>query len=182
MPVVVVEPAVNVAHSVGSTAGNDSLVFPHVDSCMTVTFMVAPDVLIGGHAGMFDHNPPYAMQPAPNLQAIIGAVQGLVAGRTITRVVFVGNDVGGNLGGDWNLAAQIAALRVATGNPNLPCPIINSLTYGGGGGVDVVFNNGTMKLRVQGYQFEPGRGDLGVPAVRPALLEVPYHAIRSGNL
>jgi len=175
MPVVCVEPAVSGPNSVVTTAGNDSLVFPHVDSCMSVTFMIAPDVVIGGHAGMFDHNPPYGHQPAANLAAIIAGMQALVAGRPIRRVVFVGND-----DGTWGVAGQIAALRAAAGNPNLPCPLINSAQHGGG--VDVVFNNGTLRLRVQGYQFEAARGNLGVPAVRPALLDVPYHAIRDATL
>ncbi|MGH7117555.1 MAG: hypothetical protein ACREFP_00925 [Acetobacteraceae bacterium] len=180
MPVVCVEPAVNALHSVVQTAGNDSLVFPHVDSCMTVTLFVPPDTLIGGHAGAYDHLPPHAAQPAVNLQAIVAAMQALVpGGRPITRVVFVGSDTGGGPATNWNVPARIAALRLATGNLNLPCPIVDTLFAGA---VDVVFNNATMKLRVQGYQYEPGRGDLGVPAVRPALLEVPYHAIRDKQL
>ena len=175
MPVVCVEPAVNAAHSVVTTNGNDSLVFPHVDSCMSVTFMVAPDVLIGGHAGMFDHNPPYGPQAGANLLAIVTTMMGLVAGRAIQRVVFCGNNMGGGPGTNWALPARIAALRLATGNPALPCKLVNSANTGGG--VDVVFNNGTMRMRVQAYQFEAGRGDLGVPAQRAAIYDVPYHAI-----
>ena len=52
--IVCVEPGVDHERSVVEVNGSDTLVFPHVDSCMSVTMFVPSSTLIGGHAGMMD--------------------------------------------------------------------------------------------------------------------------------
>lgn len=182
MPQVCVEPAVDFGSSVRVVADNDVLVFPHVDSCMSATFMVSPGTLIGGHAGMMSHEAPYAMQAATNLRAILQRMLALVHGKPVTRVVFVGNAANtADPDENWDLPAQTAFLRARTGNGTLPCPLINSGAIGGG--VDVFFDNGTLRLKVQRYQSDRTRGFLDPPPLRPnPLLDVPYHAIRDRTL
>ena len=82
---------------------------------------------------------------------------------------------------NWDLPGQTAFLRTRTGNGTLPCPLINS--GGIGGGVDVFFDNGTLRLTVQRYQSDRTRGFTEAPPLRAnPLLDVPYHAIRDRTL
>lgn len=178
MPVVCVEPAVDVDASVRVVADNAVLVFPHVDSCMSVTLMVSPGTLIGGHAGMMNHEQPWNMQAATNLRAILERMLAHVHGKTITRAVFVGNAANtADPDENWDLPAQMAFVRTTARNDTMPCPLINS--GGIGGGVDVFFDNGTLRLKVQRFQSDRTRGFLDAPPLRAnPLLDVPYHAIR----
>lgn len=178
--IVCVEPAIDFNASVRRVSANDSLVFPHVDSCMSVTLMVSPDVLIGGHAGMMDHQT-YEMQADVNLSDMLTRMINFTAGRRVVRAIFVGNDdTAAPDGENWGLNQAFAQVRNALNNQSLPCVRVN--TSGTGKGVDVFFDNGPMRLRVQHYQFEAGRADLGVPTRRAYALDVPYHAIRDADV
>jgi len=65
-------------------------------------------------------------------------------------------------------------------NPHLPCPLINS--WETAKGIDVFFDNSELRMKVQLYEFERIRGELGVPARRSPRLNVPYHAIRKTDV
>jgi hypothetical protein len=68
--IVCVEPGVDHERSVVEVSGSDTLVFPHVDSCMSVTLFVPSSTLIGGHAGMMDTTT-YEMNASGLLDAMI---------------------------------------------------------------------------------------------------------------
>jgi len=173
---VCVEPAISFDQSVTTVRGNDSLVFPHVDSCMSVTLLISPDILIGGHAGMMSHIT-YDMSAAANLTAIIERILKEVGGRTITRAVFVGNNqVDAGPGENWELVTQVDLIRKAAKNQQLACPLIN--TCATPKGVDVFFDNGPARLRVQKYVFDKARADTAPPKRQTYAYDVPYHAIR----
>lgn len=182
MPQVCVEPAVDFDGSVRVVSDNDVLVFPHVDSCMSVTFMVSPGTLIGGHAGMMNHEAPWNMQAATNLRAILQRMLGQTHGKTVVRAIFIGNAANtADPDENWDIPGQMAFLRARTGNGTLPCPLINSGAIGGG--VDVFFDNGRLRLTVQRYQSDRTRGFTEAPPLRAnPLLDVPYHAIRDRTL
>ena len=174
--IVCVEPALSLANSVVEVANNDTLVFPHVDSCMSVTLFLPPDTLVGGHAGMMDTTT-FEMNAPVLLASMVTRMLTRAGTRKITRAVFAGNANPNAAGGEnWRVGTQIARLRQVTGNPNLPCPLINS--WDSARGIDVFFENGPTRLKVQLYQFEANRADLGVPTRRASVLDVPYHAIR----
>jgi hypothetical protein len=178
--IVCVEPGVSEAHCVVEVNGNDTLVFPHVDSCMSVTLFVPSSTLIGGHAGMMD-TATFEMNASGLLDAMIQRMLRLVGTRKIVRAVFAGN-ANPNAGGgeDWQVVTQIAKLRRLVGNPHLPCPLINS--WETPKGVDVFFDNAELRMKVQLYEFDRNRGELGAPTRRAPALNVPYHAIRNAEV
>ena len=101
----------------------------------------------------------------------------LVGTRKIVRGVFAGNANPNAAGGeDWQVVTQIAKLRRMADNPHLPCSLINS--WETPKGIDVFFDNAELRMKVQLYEFERNRGEVGVPARRAPVLNVPYHAIR----
>src|ERR1700722_18561422 len=106
--IVCVEPGVDHERSVVEVSGNDTLVFPHVDSCMSVTLFVPSSTLIGGHAGMMDTTT-YEMNASGLLDAMIQRMLRLVGTRKIVRAAFAGN-ANPNAGGgeDWQGVTQIA--------------------------------------------------------------------------
>ncbi len=164
-------------------SGNDSLVFPHVDSCMSVTLFISSSTLIGGHAAMMSHLPPFGQDPTKLLDKMIGLMLAEVKGRAITRAVFVGNaKPQARNDENWRVADQIARLRLQTKNANLPCPLVNSWNVAGG--VDVFFDLGQLRLKVQKWVKTAKRGFYDPVALRgnDLLLNVPFHAIRDKEL
>jgi hypothetical protein len=161
-------------------SGRDTLVFPHVDSCMSVTLFVPSSTLIGGHAGMMDTST-YEMNASGLLAAMIQRMLRLVGKRKIVRAVFVGNANPNAAGGeDWQIVNHIGLLRQTTGDPHLPCPLINS--WQAPKGIDAFFDNSELRLKVQSYEFERSREELDVPTLRAPALNVPYHAIRNAEV
>jgi hypothetical protein len=178
--IVCVEPGVSQERCVVEVNGGDTLVFPHVDSCMSVTLFVPSSTLIGGHAGMMDTTT-YEMNASGLLTAMIQRMLRLVGKRKIVRAVFVGNANPNAAGGeDWQIVNQIGQLRQTVGDPHLPCPLVNS--WETPKGIDVFFNNAELRLKVQLYEFERSRGELDVPTLRAPVLNVPYHAIRNAEV
>ena len=176
--IVCVEPGVD--HARVEVNGSDTLVFPHVDSCMSVTLFVPSSTLIGGHAGMMDTTT-YEMNASGLLDAMIQRMLRLVGTRKIVRAVFAGN-ANPNAGGgeDWQVVTQIAKLRRIADNPHLPCP--TGQFMGDGEGHRRLLDNSELRTKVQLYEFERNRGELGVPARRAPILNVPYHAIRKTDV
>ena len=178
--IVCVEPGVDHERSVVEVNGSDTLVFPHVDSCMSVTLFVPSSTLIGGHAGMMDTTT-FEMNASGLLDAMLQRMLRLVGTRKIVRAVFAGNADPNAAGGEnWQVVTQIAKLRRMADNPHLPCPLVNS--WETAKGIDVFFDNSELRMKVQLYEFERNRGELGVPARRAPVLNVPYHAIRKTDV
>ncbi len=65
----------------------DTLFFPNVDSCLSITYVLEGNYLVGGHAGLGAN-----MNPNANGARVKGKMDQFVtaAGRTITLVVFAG--------------------------------------------------------------------------------------------
>lgn len=147
---------------------------------MSITVMLATNVLIGGHAGMMDTRT-YEMRAPGLLSEMMDRMLTMAGTRAITRVVFAGNNDPLATGGEnWELPVQITRLRKVTRNPSLPCPIINSSSVSNG--IDVFFDNGDAKMRIQKYEFERSRGDLEAPTHRTPMLDMAYHTIRDTTL
>jgi hypothetical protein len=130
-----VEPALAVGNLqyVVQVDATDELLFPHVDSCLAIAFLLADGRLIGGHVGMQLPNSPN-LDPHGNAMAVANQMLALSAGAGVTRVVLVGD-------ANWE-QDFIQQLDVVQDVINLSGSA-NSLfldTGAFGGGVDFSFN------------------------------------------
>jgi hypothetical protein len=73
----------------------DTLFFPNVDSCLSITYVLEGNYLVGGHAGYGAD-----MNPNANGARVKGKMDQFVtaAGRTISMVVFIGDWQNYNIG------------------------------------------------------------------------------------
>ncbi|WP_086933584.1 hypothetical protein [Agarilytica rhodophyticola] len=88
-----VEPgeAVNGPHQyVVAVPPNDELLFPHVDSCIAIAFIMNDASYIGGHVGMQMPNSPN-LAPRANALNICTQMQVLAQHGTIDRVILAGD-------------------------------------------------------------------------------------------
>lgn len=116
-----------------SVAANDELLFPHVDSCIAIAFILNDGSMIGGHVGM--QMPTAAnLDPHGNAMQICNQMMQRVGNAQVNTLLMVGDANWENeFIGNRNVVQDIIA-RVAC---------INSLfidTGSFGGGVDVSLN------------------------------------------
>jgi len=112
---------------------NDELLFPHVDSCIAIAFVLNDGRMIGGHVGMMM---PAAdnLDPHGNAMQICNQMLGLVGIALISQVLMVGDANWENeFVGNRNVVQDIINL---VGCPNTL--FIDTGAYGGG--VDVSLN------------------------------------------
>lgn len=146
---VCVESAFDEAMAVVRASGNDRIIFPHVDSCMAVIFVLLDQTLIGGHASQYD-TATKALNPSLSLDTIL--VRMLASAEsTIGKVIFIG-DVTSDWGGaGWQVSQKIATFQ----QYNRTAPQFAKIdTFNCGKGVDIFVDRGDLRLRMQ--HFQPG--------------------------
>lgn len=120
----------------------NELLFPHVDSCLAITFILSDGRLIGGHVGMMM---PGAgnLDPRGNANALCNQMLALVPPANITRLVMVGD---ANWEQDLNDGTDIIQELINTTH----APISYFVDTGAyGGGVDVSFNPRRSMMFIQ---------------------------------
>jgi hypothetical protein len=112
---------------------NDELLFPHVDSCIAIAFVLADGRMIGGHVGMMMPNVP-DLNPYGNAMHICRQMLTATGNARIANVLMVGD-------GNWE-NEFIGQRNVVHEIQNLVrCPntlFVDTGAYGGG--VDVSLN------------------------------------------
>lgn len=155
----------------------DILVFPHVDSCMTIT-VVLEDGLLGGHVSMSDEDS-FDVNPTLSITNFARKMKAMITGK-ILKVIFVGANMqksyaGGaahytlrkaleELGADTNKAGG-AYLFVDTCDTEQP--------------FDLFFDLGSHRMTIQRWRPDSTRGALDAPPIRPAdiLLQDSYFTL-----
>jgi hypothetical protein len=118
-----------------TAAGNDRIVFPHVDSCVAIIFRMADGTVMGGHATMQIRNGAvgYAVSATDMLTRMLAQANGAA----IAQILYVGHP-------DWNhhvvLAQAGIAAIAATAASNL-CLFDDP--------IDIFVDLGAARLRVQ---------------------------------
>ena len=181
---VCVEPAVSHDLSVVTATGNDTLVYPHVDSCMSVTAFVSPGTLVGGHAGVFSMSE-MDLNASKSLSDIIDRVLAAVGTGKITKVLFVGSetlptDPGYSAQTDWKLPTQIAKFEAHQRDPKISYVRLKSNERASG--VDVFVDLARLRLAIQDFVPDRSRIDTAAPTRRTPIYDKPFHAVKTGRL
>jgi hypothetical protein len=144
MTVRCVEPglAVNGAQYLVTCPANDELLFPHVDSCLAIAFLLVDGRIVGGHVGMQLPTSP-DLDPYGNANAIANQMIGAAQGVGITQVILAGDGNWENdfIGGRDCVASVIGISGCAH------TLFVDTGAYGGG--VDVSFNPRRQMMFVQ---------------------------------
>jgi hypothetical protein len=139
----VVEPALAGVHNYVDVAQvNDELVFPHVDSCLAIAFLLNNGRKVGGHVGMQMPNSPN-LDPAGNAAQITQQMLGQLGGGVVQKVVLVGD-------ANWeqDFVTNVDVIQ-ATINASGAAASLFLDTGNYGGGVDVSLNPRRGMLFIQ---------------------------------
>jgi hypothetical protein len=144
MTVRCVEPglAVNGAQYLVTSAADDELLFPHVDSCLAIAFPLTDGRIVGGHVGMQMPTSP-DLDPWGNANAIANQMIVAAQGVGVSKAILVGD---GNWEhdfiGDRDCVASVIGI---SGCANTL--FVDTGAYGGG--VDVSFNPRRQMMFIQ---------------------------------
>ena len=138
-----VEPAAVGPHNYLAQADNrDELLFPHVDSCLAIAFLLNNDHAIGGHVGMMM---PGAnnLNPHGNAIQICNQMQAMIGNAQVSKVILIGD-------ANWE-NDPVTNINVVQAIINqVGCPdtlFVDTGAYGGG--VDFSLNPRRSMLFVQ---------------------------------
>ena len=155
--------------SIVTAQNNDVLIYPHVDTCMTITLFLGNGDVMGGHASMIDMELMEqlgAIDATAALNKFCSGMKSAVSGTKINKVVFVG----GNMKKKTEAASHYStrqAHAVFGPNSDQSTPgfaLVNTINCNSG--IDVFFNLATNKLTVQKTDPSIPRGKLDAPVLR----------------
>lgn len=155
--------------SIVTAKDNDVLIYPHVDTCMTITLFLANGTVMGGHASMFDMELMEqlgAIDATAALNKFCTGMKSALDGAKINKIVFVGGSMQKKFSPDSHYSMR-AAQAVFGQNSDQSTPgfaFVN--TINSSSGIDVFFNLGTNRLSVQKYDKTIPRGKLDAPVLR----------------
>lgn len=179
---VCVEPAVSGDDCVVSAGVDEILVFPHVDTCVALLFILEGGKLVGGHASRGDMGDKGAFRGAFKNLCMIMVGMGKLLDAKVTGVVAFGQfDAHAISDKCWKWVTAEQLIRETVDHDSIAIHRID--TSNAANGVDIFADPGTRVIEVQRYQFEAKRGPLEAPTRRPSPpLVQKFESLSSGAL
>jgi len=164
---VCVEPSVSSDHCVARADVNELLVFPHVDTCVALLFILEGGKLVGGHASRGDIGDKAVFRSAfKNLGRIVVAMGEKLDAKVVGVVAFGQFDPDAVSDNCWKWIKAEQIIRETVGHDSIAIHRID--TSNAANGVDIFADPGTRVIEVQRYQSEAKRGPLDPPTRRPS--------------
>ncbi len=158
--VVCVEPSVSAADCRVTAKDQDILVYPHVDSCMTITVFLAGGTVVGGHVSMWDDDTA-SLDATVAISNFAKKMKPLIT-TTIEKVMFVGANMRKSQGAShYSLRSALTELGAST-NKALPSFLFID-TVNTDTAFDLFVDLGSHTLTIQRWDKADKRGELEPP-------------------